>query len=103
MQALADIIADIRNDADRDCVYNHEDLRCLADKLEHSGEVKNRIWLGQKVYICHDHNWAVVVTAVEERLGAEVHFKVEWRDGRDFRERWFTKKELDAFGQLEEP
>ena len=49
MKALSDIIADIRNDADRDCVYNHEDLRCLADKLEHSGEVEKRIWLGQKV------------------------------------------------------
>ena len=103
MKALSDIIADIRNDADRDCVYNHEDLRCLADKLESSGEVANRVCLGQKVYICHDHNWAGVVTSVEERLGGELHFKVEWRDGRDFRERWFTKKELDAFGQLEEP
>ena len=103
MQALSDIIAKIRNDADKDCVYNHEDLRCLADELEHSGEVKNRIWLGQKVYICQDHNWAGVVTAVEERLGGELHFKIEWRSGREFCYRWFTMKELDAFCQVEEP
>ena len=103
MKALSDIIAKIRNDADRDCVYNHEDLLRLADELEHSGEVKNRTWPGQKVYICQDHNWAEVVTAVEERLGCELHFKVEWRSGREFCDRWFTKKELDAFVQLEEP
>ena len=100
---LAEIVECIRNDARRDFVYNHDDLMELADLLEHSGEVENRSLLGQKVYICQDHNWAGVVTAVEQRLGAEVHFKVEWRSGREFCDRWFTKKELDAFAQLEEP
>lgn len=100
---LCDIIESVRNDARRDCVYNHEDLMELADRLEHSGEVEDRSWLGRKVYICKDHNWAGVVTAVEQRLGCEVHFKVEWRSVREFCDRWFTKKELDAFAQLEEP
>ena len=103
MEPLSEVIAELRNDADRDCVYNHDDLRALADRLEHCDEVCERVWLGQKVYICQDHNWAGVVTAVEERLGAEVHFRVEWRSGRGFCDRWFTKKELDAFAQLEEP
>ena len=103
MVPLSEVIAEVRNDADRDCVYSHEDLRVLADRLEHCDEVCKRVWRGQKVYICKDNNWAGVVTEVKEKLGGVVLFKVEWRSGREFCNRWFTKKELDAFAQLEEP
>lgn len=102
METIKSITEDIRNDADRDCVYNHEDLRRLADRLDASAHVSERHRLGDVVCICLDPNWRGVITEVSEHIGGVVNFKVEWRDGRDFQSRWFAADEVLAFQKLEE-
>lgn len=52
---------------------------------------------GTKVCLCLEPNWVGVVVEVSRRIGQPTMYKVEWRDGRGFASRWFSREEIDAF------
>lgn len=58
--------------------------------------------LGTTVKLCDDPLWKAVIIAVEMRLGGEVHYKLEWRDGRGFNDKWVSMEELTAYSLLKE-
>lgn len=95
--SVAEIVKEIRNDAATDMCYNHADLNRLANRLDEALDKFRVCELGTKVCLCLDPNWVGVVVEVSRRIGQPTMYKVEWRDGRGFASRWFSREEIDAF------
>ena len=95
--SVGEIVKEIRNDAATDMCYNHEDLNRLADRLDEALDKFRVCELGTKVCLCGDPNWVGVVAEVARRIGQPTMYRVEWRNGRGFDSRWFSREEIDAF------
>ena len=104
MEYLDEIVAEIRNDANRDCVYNHEDLRKLALRLEKAGQVATdrKYQLGSTVFLCGDPNFKAIVISIEETLDGELNYHLVWRDHRGFVNKWMGASEIAAMEGLKE-
>lgn len=94
---VAEIVKEIRNDAATDMCYNHEDLKRLANRLDEALDKFRVCELGVRVCLCGDPNWVGLVVEVSRRIGQPTMYKVEWRDGRGFASRWFSREEIDDF------
>lgn len=102
MESIETIIADIRNDANMDCVYNHDDLRALADRLENRRRIATEYELGDTVELCGDRDFKAVIIAVEETVNHTVNYHLAWRDQRGFTDKWMDGDEIRAMQKLKE-
>lgn len=102
MECVETIIADIRNDANRGCVYNYDDLMKLADRLENRLKVATEFELGEVVELCGDRDFKAVIIAVEETVNHTVNYHLAWRDQRGFTDKWMDGDEIRAMQKLKE-
>ena len=102
MECVETIIADIRNDANRGCVYNYDDLMKLADRLERRRNVDTEFELGETVELCGDRDFKAVIIAVEETVNHTVNYHLAWRDQRGFTDKWMDGDEIRATQKLKE-
>ena len=102
MESIETIIADIRNDANRGCVYNYDDLMKLADRLENRRRIATEYELGETVELCGDRDFKAVIIAVEETVSHTVNYRLAWRDQRGFTDKWMEGEEIRAILKLKE-
>lgn len=104
MELIEEVIAEIRNDALRDCVYNHDDLNALANRLERMFEVapRRRYALGDTVRLCGDKDFRAVIMSVEETVDGTINYHLVWRDQRGFCDKRMDEAELKALEGLKE-
>lgn len=101
MNNVADIIANLEKTHEACGAITGTQLRQLIDDLKRANDSDGRKRLGKTVCIGLDPDWRGIITAVKMYMDGTMQYKVEWRVGRNFANRWFSAGELVAFQQLE--
>lgn len=80
-----------------------EECSKLANALRHLENPDDKTAnLGQVFYLTGDKQFKAVCTAMDIKYGGVITYKLEWRDGRSFQEKWLSAAELTALDKLED-